>query len=511
MFAIKNSKIVKASYLYIALPVMCFLTLYMSSWIGIFCFIIFSITISILLKKDEKPELVIWIPAKYLFVFVAAAVVWTYLGGQGNLYYQSDDWHFRNAVYRDLLYYKWPVVYPEFHKALVYYIGHWLPPAALTKVIGVFVPHIYDTEIMFQIGNIFLWIWSAIGIFLVECLLLAYVKPNGKKVFLIPLILIFFSGLDIVGVLRDIVKYGDSFEELHIEWWSQGLQFSSLTTCLFWAFNQAIIPWIVILCVLSEESIKNYVFMGLCALAAGPMPFVGIVVYMTAYAVYRGILMLSQGQWKIFRKEFLGIENLLSLVIMPIFLVYYRTNSSVIAGTENVRTVSVSVFTIRVITITSLKEIFFFLMLEAGVYLIIIYRKYRNELFFYVTVGSVLLAPFIRVGKGNDFVMRFSIPAVMVIAAMTIKFIAEYDSCVKAGKDRICYAALWICLVLGAITPFTELERGYNALLKNGRIINVADDVKTMNQDNIDSEIEENIMAYDYEKNVFFRYFISEE
>ena len=66
-------------------------------------------------------------------------------------------------------------------------------------------------------------------------------------------------------------------------------------------------------------------------------------------------------------------------------------------------------------------------------------------------------------------------------------------------------------MVLGAITPFTELERGYNALLKNGRIINVADDVKTMNQDNIDSEIEENIMAYDYEKNVFFRYFISEE
>ncbi len=63
------------------------------------------------------------ISKKTLFWFAAVAIVWSFLGGQGKLYYQSSDWQIRNAIYRDLIYRLWPVTYSDFDKALVYYIG----------------------------------------------------------------------------------------------------------------------------------------------------------------------------------------------------------------------------------------------------------------------------------------------------------------------------------------------------------------------------------------------------
>ncbi len=506
MIELSYSRIKTTAYVYIALPVMCFLLFYMNSLIGIGLSIVFSIIVIILIKKEGYSGQEIQISGKYVFALGAIAVIWTFLGGQGNLYYQSSDWHFRNAVYRDLLYRDWPVAYPEFHKAMVYYIGHWLPTAVLTRGIGLFFPSIYDTELAFQIGNIFLWIWSAAGVFIVEYLLVIYAKPSGRRIFLIPAILVFFSGLDIVGVLRDVIRSGTSFEELHIEWWSDELQFSSLTTCLFWVFNQTIIPWIVTLCVLQEKTVSNYIFLGLCAFASGPMPFVGIVIYMILYALYKGILMLSEGCGKEFGKEIFSVSNLLALVIMPVFLLYYYSNNAVVTGAENPQAVSVAVFSFPHFSVDFIKEVFFFLLIEAGVYLLVLYRKYRNDIFFYITTVSVLLAPFIRIGNGPDFVMRFSIPAIMVMAAMIIKYLAGYDIHTTKEKDKACCIVLCICLGIGAITPLTEFTRGYVAMLKSGRIINVADDVKTLNQDRILSYLDANIMTYDYENNVFFQY-----
>lgn len=60
-------------------------------------------------------------------------LLWGYLGGQTGFFYQNSDWGYRNAIYRDLITNSWPVYYPQKDTALVYYIGHWLVPAALTK------------------------------------------------------------------------------------------------------------------------------------------------------------------------------------------------------------------------------------------------------------------------------------------------------------------------------------------------------------------------------------------
>ena len=42
MIMLKASRIKKAAYLYMSLPVMCFLLFYMSSWVGIILFLVFA-------------------------------------------------------------------------------------------------------------------------------------------------------------------------------------------------------------------------------------------------------------------------------------------------------------------------------------------------------------------------------------------------------------------------------------------------------------------------------------
>ncbi len=110
-------------------------------------------------------------------------------------------------------------------------------------------------------------------------------------------------------------------------------------------------------------------------------------------------------------------------------LLFPRATSQSHAG-MTLTTAAVSVFKLSVINMEFIKEVILFLIIEAGVYLFIFYRKYKNDIFYYITAGSIFIAPFIEVRVTDDFVMRFSVPAVMVLAAMSIKFLAEYKSAI---------------------------------------------------------------------------------
>ena len=88
---------------------------------------------AILVFTPEQNE-TFMLPLKTILLVFAFSLLWTYLGGMNGYYYQSTDWDCRNAIYFDLIQYKWPVTYDQNGAALVYYIGHWLPPAALAKL-----------------------------------------------------------------------------------------------------------------------------------------------------------------------------------------------------------------------------------------------------------------------------------------------------------------------------------------------------------------------------------------
>ena len=99
-----------------------------------------------------------------LMIAIGLAMVWCFFAGVGYFYYQSWDYHFRNAVFRDLINYEWPVMYDKAHTPMAYYMGFWLIPAMLTKFTGLFLG---NARQLFLVGNVYLFIYAVMGTVLV--------------------------------------------------------------------------------------------------------------------------------------------------------------------------------------------------------------------------------------------------------------------------------------------------------------------------------------------------------
>lgn len=503
----------KRAYLYMALPVFCFLGPYIHSIWGV-AFLAFGI-ISFLdiwknnqrHKSDTRSDLII--SKKWMIALLGVAVLWSFLGGQGNLFFQNSDWDCRNAIYRDLIYQDWPVIYETYDKALVYYVGYWLPTAAITKIIGSLIPVIMGSEAAFQIGNILLWAWTSIGIFLVELLLITCVKPKNKKGFyIILLILILFSGLDIIGAVPKVIFQSATFKDTHLEWWTTGLQFSSLTTCLFWVFNQAVVPWMAILCFIQEKSVRDYVFLGVCVFASGPIPFLGVFVYMAAFAI--NYLIQKKGKLREYFQEIFSISNVSAVIIFVPFILYYMSNLAINVGAKDTDAISFLFFQVEPVSAKFLVRVALFWIIEVGVYFVLLYKSKKHSLIYWVSVVITLIAPFVKIGTASDFVMRFTIPTIMLVAVMCMEYLIDYECLLeektRAFNRRFCYRCIILCLCIGSITPLSEIMRGYSEVMENGKFSLVNDSLVTFDQDFDQGDM--NFITYGYNEKIFFKYII---
>lgn len=131
--------------------------------------------------------------------------------------------------------------------------------------------------------------------------------------------------MDILGALYssrlpDLLAY----DAMHLEWWTNDFQFSSLTTCLFWVFNQTVGAWLATVCFLQEKDCRNYLLLGTACLMCGPFPFVGLVIFM----VVRGIVLLAQRQKGVLQSAFSPANVLVLVVVLSITASYFLANNA---------------------------------------------------------------------------------------------------------------------------------------------------------------------------------------
>ena len=126
----------------------------------------------------EKEERKIVVPAKLFWSLLGLCALWCYLGGQGGLFFQTSDWNERNAIFRDLISTSWPVYYPVTDTVMTYYIGHWLPAAALARVLFFITGNL---ELSFAVGNIFLALWTLTGVMITLFLHLYTTNPKTRE------------------------------------------------------------------------------------------------------------------------------------------------------------------------------------------------------------------------------------------------------------------------------------------------------------------------------------------
>ncbi|MBP5698124.1 MAG: hypothetical protein J6W96_01175 [Alphaproteobacteria bacterium] len=460
MFSMKLSTLYRATYIYLALPLFIFILSWLdykaaALFIVLFLLGFYKLYYSIDDKKSNWKA-----PRSFLSLALLVAIIWCFFAGIGYFYYQSWDYHFRNAVFRDLINYDWPVMYDKANTPMVYYMGFWLLPAALAKITFLFSQ---NSDLAFWLGNIYLYIYAVIGVMLIFLNLAAILEINSvKKFILAEIIFIFFSGLDIIGYLFFQVT-AQPFE-YHLDWWASVIQYSSFSTGMFWVFNQFIMVSLATLLVCHEKAVCHFGFIIPIILFLAPYPTVGIGVLMIAYAGY--CLYQTTNKKSFIMNDCFSVPNMIGVFwLLPLVILYFITNSE---GMDKLW---------YVFSFITPKRLLLFMMLEFLLYVFILFASYKNNIFFIGTIISLCLIPFFRIDQQNNFCTRTSIPALIVLAVFVIKFLFDYYE-----KKKALSISLIILLLIGSATPVMEFYRGIHYTLEAKKLRLVKDEIYTLNQ-----------------------------
>ena len=181
------SKLKKIAFLLLALPTLVFVVGFLKWWVAlpVAALLVFAYVWSIRRERQaEEEEYQLRLRPWQFLLLLGLMALWCFLSGLGNLYYQSSDWGARNAIFRDLIRYDWPVIYDVSDTALVYYIAFWLPAALFGKLaasMGADLGH------AFAVGNAALLVWSILNMLLIVLLVLLHVRAHSVKRFFITL------------------------------------------------------------------------------------------------------------------------------------------------------------------------------------------------------------------------------------------------------------------------------------------------------------------------------------
>jgi hypothetical protein len=490
------------SYLLLLLPTSFFIIGWIRPLIAIPAVaLLLTAWIFILLHARKTQTAVFEIKIKTIIFISVILLLWCYMAGQGGFFYQSSDHHYRNAIFRDLIAFRWPVIYEQTGTSLVYYIGFWLIPASIGKVANLF----FSFQTAWIVANAALFLWSFIYLFFVSLLILIYTKADSfRKVVLAMIVFVCFSGMDIIGTLLT-VNFNLGALPNHLEWWAQTYQYSSNTTQLFWVYNQSTPAWLATALFVNENSVRNYVFLCLIILICSSFPAVGLLILLFGMGVYKLIPFIRSKQVTVFLKDAFSVQNIVAaIVILPIIYLYFHTNQAVDGNAFQ--------FNLHADSsgwgITIIKYLFFCL-LEFGFLSIVLFKENRNDILYWITVVSLLFEGAFSLGVTVDFAMRASIPALLVLMMLTIRTLNNSIHITTVeGKQKFRIRklgiAIAILLIIGTATPLTECRRAVSAVLEYHQLNLVADDVKTLS-DKPPKDVSY-FLAINYKDSNFYKY-----
>ena len=550
----------KAAFFYLMLPALIFLVTFLKPMFAIptaMVLVLIYVYSAFLRGRHEEPGAALECAPIELILVVLAALLWAVFSGQGGFMYQTSDWNERNAVFRDLITNRWPVYYPRTRTVLTYYLGHWLPAATLGKAVYVITGSL---DMAWRWGNILLMLWTALGLGLCFLLLfnIVWADSPSKRLWAL-IIMVFFSGLDVIGTGLSGGRFSREYMTImHLEWWSEAYQFSSISTCLFWVFNQAVPAWVATLCFLNENERgvepANYGFILIAALICSPLPCIGLMLYMLFTIAQYGVQCLKKHRFGEWLRHTFSPGNLgMAILIFPFIGAYLLSNAAVEGkskaanampaqllkpgfvvgytllivalmllsrskglrrrlsdfGTQRLRVAAYLCLVADVLIAAIFLRVRFsvdyplFIMAEAGVYLLLLYPFCMEDFMFYATALILGITPLVRVGIAMDFCMRASIPAITVLMVYCCGFVLHSRVKGRSSLMKACRVALILALLVGACTPLMEFSRAVVRYDERG----TADQIVTLNKYHRSGGIYGNFVSDSYEQSLFFSRF----
>lgn len=362
---------------------------------------------------------------KLNIAIVIVALIWSVFGGAGHFFFANSDWITRDAVLRDLTLSAWPPSYGQidgYAHILRAPIGYYLPASVAGKLLGM------------NYADFALWLWTFMGIGIFLKLLPK--STSMTKNILGLLIIVFFSGLDILGWLK--VQPNPPVLGLHLEWWARSFQYSSNTTQLFWVPNHALPAWLAVALFYRHANTPGFarILPFICATLPLWSPFaaIGLLPFLLVYVAN-----------KTRAKEIFKVANLWSPILIVLLCSSYLLldmHTVPLDSTTQGENTPLQFFV----------HYGFFIVLEFVIVALLIYPEADRKILL-TSLVTLALLPFLHLGPGNDIVMRGGIPALMLICIMTLHYIQKKENLDSRS------ALLIVVLLTGAVTPLQEFYR----------------------------------------------------
>ena len=510
MFRIKNKNLIFIAYMYMIVPIIIFFMTWLKWYIGFSFSIILLFGFYVLMKSEySKSNKILELPVKKFLLISLMLFIFVVLTGQGGFFFQYIDNHWRNAVFRDLVIYKWPVIYKT-GNGLVYYLMHWIVPAFLSKLFG--VP---GTGKSFIVSRLFLLLWSYLGIMIGILLIYNLItdkKKSIKSFFIISLIFMGWSGLDIIGGIISNVFGLTNFALNTYGWWTNfvidgqpySYMYRSIIDNIGSVYNQSIVTWIGVPLLLYKPKISIFAFLGLCILPFAPLPFLGLCIIFITLGIIYFINNFKKKSLILIMKKVISIPNLAaSFTIFPCFLFYFKCNT--MSQSMNGLYVPLREYGLIRIAILSL-----FYILQFGIYWYLIRKENRKNIFYWIVGISLVIIPFFRIGKMADFCWNVSTPFYFILMIFVIKYVINIIHDKPTINSNI--LTLFICLGLSFLNPISYIAFGFKIAFIEKTFNLMADGVKTFEGRELGDPVgyTENFLTPNPEKKFFYKYMAKE-
>ena len=427
----------------------------------------------------------------YYGVVLVVILVWVGFSGIGDFAYQNSDWVVRNAVFRDLVDYDWPVEYdfsgtsPEVASVIgvdsarfVYYFAFWLVPALFGKIFG------------YRVATIVLFIWTSLILLVIVGLIN---RKLGKNSFITLIVLIVFSGMDILkldNIFRNI------FTQDHIEWQSMYIQYSANTTQLYWVFNQCVMVWLIAALLLSIKNPESIIFVSCMTFCYSPFATFGVIPIAVCLLFLNLFREKNPNIIKRLAKVAFSVETLCALGILIIFGTYYVSADTSISDRG---------FT-WIVNGLGFGEFFKiwlkFILTEFLLFIVVLFKDYKKDVLFWVIALELLLIPFYKMTHANDFCMRASMAPMFLLMIYVIEYLVK-------SKSKWGITLMTCLLVVGTVTPLHEVYRSvyqtfnnHDYIIRNEMIYSVG------NPSTVEGAVlcNEQFYSKDYENKFFYKY-----
>lgn len=499
-----HKTVVLLAYIYLALPMVIFLLGWCRPLVGVPLTGVIIWSLYLCFHNRENYIELDWKLSQAdkwkIAMIIAIIFAWVTLSGVGGYVWQNEDHLSRNATFNVLINQNWPPTLGN--RGLTYYMGTWLPAALIGKISSI------------EAGYTALFIWILLGI----CLLYSLICIWRRKIVLWPLIiLIFFSGLDLIGnyffLDRDIHLFGSN----HLEWYLEMLQYSCNTTQLYWVFNQAIPAWLGVMLLFMDEPPKNMIWVWALLAITSTLPLMGLLPIMIYYLFRRSqwepVISVRHG-WRMLRDNIASVQNLAgggSVLVISFLYLMGNDTFTVISATVSVESGSQAsslaiwfplIFLLAMMATVALTGCLVIWLLKQGLGRILKNILYVTAIFVVVTfifqklgaarvggndvyrLACTVLFLMLEVGLYLCLVYRDvedkSLFNVIVVSLLVIPFIRlgySNDFCMRVSIPALFILMLWcigalgekrmniriilllVCLLIGSATPIHEIKR----------------------------------------------------